>query len=246
MDDFTILKAAIKESTTTDSSEIINSSLEIDGRLNDIFANCPPDWQYESAYTTTNTDLLCDGYYDIYHNDFVSRKWNGMRATRIMINQTIRSCLLDGFAERPPRFSTAEYTALFQICTDNIIKLRNDILHSIPQQLGFVTSKPFQNADSSANSSPPRKHNLDICFTDMLSDPELPSQSTPLLTQPPNCLAISGYHLIWPLCKSSFLSPRFSLSKYIFINQNITLHSPPQTPPKRFHSLTPFSPLPLL
>ncbi|TVY46470.1 hypothetical protein LOCC1_G003015 [Lachnellula occidentalis] len=202
LDDFTILRAAIRAGALTDNSEIINASLELDARLIDIFINSPADWQYESAYTHSNTDLLYDGYYDIYDSYLVARTWNAMRATRIMLNQTIRYRLLAGFNQTPPQFTTPDYTALFQMCTDNVIALQHDILHSVPQHLGFVNRKPFQNIDNSANSSPAPDDSLDISFTTMLSGPELPvfaEQSTAPLKKAAFFPAVGAYNLMWPL-----------------------------------------------
>ncbi|TVY94320.1 hypothetical protein LAWI1_G000136 [Lachnellula willkommii] len=205
LDDFTLLRAAIREKSLTDIPEIINACLEIDARLTDIFTNSPPGWQYEPTYTSAPTDLLYDGYYDIYDSYLVARKWNAMRTTRIMLNQAIRSRLLAAFNTRPPQFTTPDYTALFQMCTDNIIMLQNDILHSVPQHLGLVNRKPFQNVESSRTSSPESEDSLDISFTNMLSDPELAvfaEQSSAPLKKSAFFPAVAAYNLMWPLCKN--------------------------------------------
>lgn len=209
VDEFTILRAAIKDGTLSDTSEIINHCLQVDGNFAQIFANAPPEWRYESVYTNTNTDLLYDGYYDIYHDSVMARNWNAMRTVRIILNQVIRSHLLEGFSTHPALYTTTEYTALFQISTDTIVKLRDDILHSVPQHLGYVNRKPFRNADGSLRSPQPPEA-MDMSFTDMLSDPELsfinpntvPAQSSPPLSKDPESPAIGGLWLLWPLCKS--------------------------------------------
>ncbi|TVY62863.1 hypothetical protein LSUE1_G007687 [Lachnellula suecica] len=203
LDQYTILRAAICNKTLTDPLKIINASLKVDSDLTQIFADVPRGWQYETAFTPTNTDILYDGYYDIYTDSFVSRIWDSMRAARIMLNQTIRDCLLDGFQDTPARFTTHEHIGLFQLCTDNIIKLRDDILHSVPQNLGLVNRKPFQTAPT----SPPPQEPCNTCFLDMLSDADLPGFEPPPLTKDPNSQAISGYQLLWPLCNSQLSTP---------------------------------------
>lgn len=219
VDEFTILRAAIKDGTLSDTDEIINHCLKLDSFLAQIFANAPPQWRYESVYTMTNTDLLHDGYYDIYHDSIMARNWNAMRTVRIVLNQVIRSHLLEGFSTQPALFTTNEYTSLFQISTATIVKLRDDILHSVPQHLGYINRKPFLNADNSFHAS--QDDDLDMSFTDMLSNPELsfsnpnsvPSQSAPELSKDPTFPAIGGLWLLWPLCKtpSSFQISHFPL-----------------------------------
>lgn len=214
VDKFTLLRASIKEGTLTDPSDIINQCLTLDNKLTEIFANPPPEFRYESVYTSTNADLLYDGCYDIYHDHLFARDWNAMRATRIALNQTIRTHLLDGFNTQAALFTTAENTALFQVCTENIKRLRNDILHTVPTHLGYVNRKPFHHPNHSSHSTPPSE---DICITDaenpFLSSPSIaPEKRPPALTRNPDFPAISGYWLLWPLCKYFFLSSPYYLT----------------------------------
>lgn len=112
------------------------------------------------------------------------------------------------------------------MCTDNIIVLQNDILHSVPQHLGLVNRKPFQNVESSRASSPASQDSLDIGFTNMLSDPELAffaEQSSAPLRKAAFFPAVGAYNLMWPLCKNPPFPP---------------LHL-------RYHTITSFISLPL-
>lgn len=185
------IRGAINNGSMSSNHEIITACLSIDSRLAEVFANCPPDWEYETAFATTNTDLLYDGHYDIYHSNFVARKWNGLRVARIMCNQTIRWALINSLNEH--LFGHEEYEALLQVCTDNIEKLQHDILHSIPQFLGFVNRKPFE------DPAPPED---DVYFTDpdlQFIDPAFRDTAPPPLTQAPDYPAICAYFLLWPL-----------------------------------------------
>ncbi|KAF4636801.1 hypothetical protein G7Y89_g1296 [Cudoniella acicularis] len=202
-------RAAMRNGSLTDCETIINTALNIDGDLMQLFSNVPPDWLYESVYTDSSPEVVYNGRYDIYYDYFIAQIWNGMRCARIMLNETIRSRLLEGFTSMPPRFTTSEYTAQFQISIDTIIKMRDDILHSVPQKLGYVHRKPFSTPESQDFSSPLSGNDLDsinLSFTDLLSSSDLPrfspvpeeQRSVPLVRSP-SFPAIGGYYLLWPL-----------------------------------------------
>jgi hypothetical protein len=195
IDEFTIFRSSVKSGTLSDPETIISTALRYDGDLVRIFSNVPPEWLYETVSTDDDPDIVWNGCYDIYYDYWVAQIWNGMRSARIMLNETIRSRLLEGFTSVPPSFTTSEYTAQFQISTDVLVKMRDEILRSIPQHIGYVTRKPF--AYSSQNSSPSRTPTPPFdgtSFTDLLegtasfsehSSPQssLMSRSTPPPTQ---------------------------------------------------------------
>lgn len=89
-----------------------------------------------------------------------------------MLHQMIRGLLLKGFSSKPPRFTTPEYTAQFQASTDILNTMQADILATVPQHLGYVSSK---------NSSTSSTH------------AEMFLQNNPALR------LSSPYFLMWPL-----------------------------------------------
>ena len=57
-----------------------------------------------------------------------------------MLNETIRSTLVEGLSASPPRFTLPEYKMQFQLSTDVIYEMQADILATVPQHLGCVSS----------------------------------------------------------------------------------------------------------
>jgi hypothetical protein len=57
--------------------------------------------------------------------------------------KTVRARLLEGFTSVPPCLMTPKYTAQFQNSTDVLVEMRDGMLRSIPQHIGYVTRKPF-------------------------------------------------------------------------------------------------------
>lgn len=202
MDEFTTFRAAITNRTLTDNEAIIAQASIFDSRIASIFAKPLSGWLYETVHTDADPEIIWNGAYDIYYDQWVAQMWNWMRACRIMINEIIRSRLLQGFESIPPRFTTPEYTSKFQHSTEVLINMRDDVLRSIPQHIGYVTRKPF-----TYPISPPYTSSPGTIFGDVFSDVSfneflngIPSPQTP--SSPPRMQpapGIGGYHLLWPL-----------------------------------------------
>lgn len=169
IDEFTIFRASIRDGTLSDPETIISTALRYDGELMRIFSNVPPDWLYETVYTDNDPESVWNGCYDIYYDHWVAQIWNGMRAARIMLNETVRARLLQGFSSIPAKFTSPEYTAQFQLSTEVLVKMRDGILRSVPQHTGYVKRKPFtyptENDPRSRTSTTPFDGTL---FTDLL------------------------------------------------------------------------------
>lgn len=107
------------------------------------------------------------------------------RTIRIMLNETIRSTLLQGFSSKPPRFTLPEYTLQFQHSTNVIYEMQADILATVPQHLGYVSSPTHGTNSNEGGRSMirmPSKHSRN------LSNDESPM------------IRMSGpYFLLWPL-----------------------------------------------
>lgn len=204
VDELTNFRASIRQGSLLDSEEIIRRALELDCELVQVFASVDPEWLYETVYTDTNPEIIYNRRYDIYYDYWIAQIWNGMRLSRIMLNEAVRVHLLKGFTSTPPRFTTQEYTAQFQVSIDVITRMRDEILYSVPQSLGYVRGKPFQNPDFEHDVTASMTSNMS--FTDFLSPgdhtgltpPARPRINEPL-TRSTTFPAIGGYYLLWPL-----------------------------------------------
>ena len=211
MDEYTLFRAAIKSESLQDHQTIIETALRLDADLTQIFSDVPSGWLYETVYTPNDPDIVFDGYYDIYYDHWIAQMWNGMRICRIMLSETVRARLLAGFTSVPPLFNSTEHMAQFQVSTDIVTQMRDDILHSVPQHLGYVKRKPFDYHSRSNSPSPPPSFdpipdlNSNSSFTSLLFSnvnptPSPPSgRTSPPLERDPTFPAIGGYFLLWPL-----------------------------------------------
>lgn len=73
---------------------------------------------------------------------------------RVILNEIIRDVLLKGFATKPPIFPFAIHTAQFQLATDTLYELQNDILSSVPQHL-FTLPPPFHGQNPAQAAAQP-------------------------------------------------------------------------------------------
>jgi len=124
-----------------DRHEILSKALKLDGIMLSIASAVPPGWEYETVYLGEDSKYVYKGCYHIYYDVWMAQIWNALRTIRILLNETIRDVLLEGFALKPPVFSGSEHTAQFQISTDTLYELQADILYSVPQHMGIFPER---------------------------------------------------------------------------------------------------------
>jgi hypothetical protein len=144
LDQVTVLRSLIKSRLITAPGDIIARALKLDGEIMEISSNVPIEWQPEIVFTRSDNFLVWNGTYDIYWDVWISQFWNVIRAARIILNETIRFQLLQGFQSVPLGFSRPEHHAQFQLSTSTCIEMRDGILRSIPQNCGFASGEPFE------------------------------------------------------------------------------------------------------
>lgn len=200
LDQFTAFRGKVKDGDLTDAEEILREGVRIDGLLAEVFTKAPREWTYETVYTNEDPEVIYNGRYDIYYDYWVAQVWNGVRACRLLLNERLRAKLLQGFASVPPLFVSEEYTALFQMTTRTILRMRDEILYTVPQHVGYVTRKPFTRPSGTVS---PVTAQDGSSSTDSPSPPAAESSMQTSIfnwkRRGPPPVAASGYFLMWPL-----------------------------------------------
>ena len=132
----------MRDGELSDLESILAAALKLDSAFLSLFSSIPAAWKYGVVFTDSNPDLVFDGYYHVYQDYGVAQIRNFMRACRILLNRAIRDVLLEGFLAKPPVFFKLEHTTQFQISTDSLFQLRDDILASVPQYVGYDSKSP--------------------------------------------------------------------------------------------------------
>ncbi len=182
----------------SDPQAILSKAMKIDGEVQAMFLYAPPEWQYEIVFTDDTDCRIHNGSYHVYYDYWVFQLWNGMRTTRILLNEQIREVILAGLSSKPPLFLGPEYTAQVQISTDVILQMQADILATVPQHTGYVgnthaslsippSSDLFPSSDNSKPTVPWTSFTNSSYFT--------PNHDT----ETPQTRAVGGYFLMWPL-----------------------------------------------
>ncbi|CAI7636950.1 unnamed protein product [Penicillium glandicola] len=146
---------------TDEWETLLSHAAELSQRLENLFAELPVSWRFKTVSDpTANPRLVFRGKYHIYYNTWIAKVWDGMRACRIMLNQVIYCLLLrEGLTWAPHEFSDdGAYTSLLQRTSDTTTEMRDDILASVPQMLGFIqheatTGASYMDCSSSADPS---------------------------------------------------------------------------------------------
>jgi hypothetical protein len=135
---FAAFRARVKDDGLQDPGEMLSSALEIDARFVAIFSDPPESWRYQVIHTAADKDTIFNGYYHIYEDYWIAQIWNAMRTCRILLCEIIRNELLSGFTASPPRYLTQECSSQFQAASDALSILRDEILASVPQHVGYL------------------------------------------------------------------------------------------------------------
>ena len=151
--------------------------------------------------------LSITSVYHVYSDLLVANLWNARRVMRVLLHERIRDTLLQGFAARPPKFTTAEYTQQFQLSTDICYQLQADIMASVPQHLGCVKRTGAWRAPEEGKfptdtelgsgfpSTPPTTPSMDEL---MFEVSQYPKSSKPMMYFSEG-RASGGFNILWPL-----------------------------------------------
>ncbi|KAJ5992501.1 hypothetical protein N7451_008225 [Penicillium sp. IBT 35674x] len=122
----------------------LSQALEIDYRLESTFSKCPSEWQFtvksnssSNSYDPTRTQRDVN---HIYHDIWIASVWNSMRICRILANHAISHLLLRGANTDSNWFFSNNYADRLHQATQTIVRLRDEMLASVPQLMGYATS----------------------------------------------------------------------------------------------------------
>jgi hypothetical protein len=134
------LHSAISQGIVTNSGEIVASALDLDSAMTEIFAEIPPNFDFEIVFTEdVTTRLLYEPFYDIYPDFRVALIWNLVRSIRILINETIWK-----YARQICHGNTdsgkmgVDYAAILERCKENMKRMLSEICATVPQQAGYL------------------------------------------------------------------------------------------------------------
>ncbi|KAJ9130088.1 Fungal transcriptional regulatory protein, N-terminal [Pleurostoma richardsiae] len=122
---------------------LLSHAVEIDRRLEGLFdAKLSLHWRFKTVTDpAASPQLVYRGTYHVYYDTWVAKVWDGMRACRILLNQVIYCLLLrEGLAWAPHELAAdgGAYAGLLRKAVATTVAMRDGILASVPQMLGFV------------------------------------------------------------------------------------------------------------
>ena len=182
--------AHVKCGSISDPQAILARALEIDKAALSICANAPSAYEYKTIYTNAEPVLIFAGCYHVYQDYASAMVWNGMRTIRMMLQETIRDALVKLHSSRPIFSMDEQYAVQYQAATNTLYRLQSDIIASVPQHLGYASTK--STPGGSSGHSFPWTHFHSRTITSLHS-----SKSTP--ADPPMIRMFGGYTLPWAL-----------------------------------------------
>lgn len=139
----------------------LSQAFEIDYRLESTFSKCPSEWQFTAKpNSSSNSYDPTRSRHDvnhIYHDVWIASVWNSMRVCRILANHAISHLLLRGANTDSNWFFANNYADRLHQATQTIVRLRDEILASMPQLMGYATS-PAQELQQQQQQKQARPH----------------------------------------------------------------------------------------
>jgi len=170
---FTDFSGRYKQGLLRDQLTNLNAALTLESEFEELMTNPPLPWRYRTVHTKENPEVILLGYFHVYQTFWAAQTWNGLRSMRILLSYTLREILIKILPPNHDR--TQQITAIEQ----RITRLENEIIASVPQQIGHA---------------PNTKE--DILFSMTYPIGGLSATARSLL---PFIHMSGGYSLVWPL-----------------------------------------------
>ncbi|KIW90867.1 uncharacterized protein Z519_08650 [Cladophialophora bantiana CBS 173.52] len=155
VDDFTELRASIREGSLTDPFEIIANAKSIDAHTALVARGFPWTWTYDVVVPSRQMDGVYKNKYHLYPSHYSAQLWNEVRMTRLALNE-----IMLGYAKKASRLDPFDgemdelLTALRARCVRVIEQMATEICQSTTEFLQRPDCVfPFSGAQSSSKRS---------------------------------------------------------------------------------------------
>lgn len=194
-------------------SAIMAAALDLDGDMQHFGETMPPKWQYNTIHTTSNPELVYEGFYHLYEACFIAQLWNNWRLARIRCHKVV----LDQLLLLIPTSMSPNHFRQLQSSKETMQQLISDICATVPQLAGYL---PYLSTETLASdpshpssisiSYPVLRHTSPKAYQQRVAHHFVtlwasyaaiqPSEDHPGRSQVTQHLRpAGGYHLLWPL-----------------------------------------------
>ncbi|KAF2876291.1 hypothetical protein BDV95DRAFT_221506 [Massariosphaeria phaeospora] len=174
---------------TSDPAVMVSQAMKLDRELDDIKAQVPNIWTYETVYLDHPSQHVYGDFYHVYLDPWIVQMWNNLRTVRIMLHQVLRLQLLRGCEQFPPMFKMDQVESQITHSEHIVRSAMADMAASAPQITGQVPFPTPPVEQLNRQSSCAEYFDPD----DVLFKPHVPG--TFLNPSRPTGM----HHLIWPL-----------------------------------------------
>ncbi|KAM3076026.1 hypothetical protein ACMFMG_006461 [Clarireedia jacksonii] len=134
---------------TYSAKTLLSQALALDAEFLDFFTHVPEGWEIETVYTDQDPHLVWNGCYHVYYDHWIAQMWNAIRQLRILLHIIIHALIVqDGQHIDNPAAALQLQNSL-----RTIQHMQADILASVPQQVGYHTTRSTQ-SQSQSQSQP--------------------------------------------------------------------------------------------
>ena len=147
----TNFRGQVVSGTISDPQEILSRALELDKAALSVFAKSSSIYEYETVHTDADPNIVFAGCYHVYQDYMAATVWNGVRTSRMMLQEMIRDAIEKLRSCTPSRSLEDQYTEQYQTSTRILYQLQFEIIATVPQHLGYMSTKSNSGATPSHN-----------------------------------------------------------------------------------------------
>ncbi|KAK4146376.1 uncharacterized protein C8A04DRAFT_35081 [Dichotomopilus funicola] len=147
------LRTEIKSGFLTDPATIVSRSLAIDHDIETMIAGLSPSWHYRAFRLPQQQQpqyhpAVYGDVYHLYPSIQHADAWNHIHCTRILILETVITVITRDLHGPAPTLDAAQYLEVHRTSQRKLEHILSDIIASVPQQLGLITTPPVGSIDS--------------------------------------------------------------------------------------------------
>ncbi|KAJ5636754.1 uncharacterized protein N7484_010067 [Penicillium longicatenatum] len=151
---------------------LMDQALRIDKQFQRLLDSLLSQGHYITIHdSTADPSQVYNQRFDIYREPQSVKIWDGGRAFRSLLHQTLQERLVQAFADRPSEVVHPRFTQQLQSSLEIMLQMRDDILASMPQLLGQLPpinleTVPFPTEDMAifTNARVPGGSHLPVWF----------------------------------------------------------------------------------
>lgn len=131
------LRARMGKSEGEHRVQLVREAIDLDRRVREAMEALPAEWRCETYFTEGRSDLVYEGYYHVYGEQWKAQTTNNFRICRLLIMEVIYREAEACVQAKPPLMDVDEFTRIATEVGGGATELVHSYCATVPQQMGY-------------------------------------------------------------------------------------------------------------